>query len=99
MGILSFVAMFSFANGYYAICLGPGHNRKLRIYQITQGLLCLSWFIFAIVGAGPLDGFTKFKYLKICNLGFSIFLGVVEDGLYFSACGLGVYCIITSIKL
>ena len=51
------------------------------------------WFVFSIIGAGPFDGWTKFGALSQCGLGFSIFLGVVQNLIYMVACGLGIYCI------
>jgi hypothetical protein len=51
------------------------------------------WFVFSIIGAGPFDGWAKFGALSECNLGFSIFLGVVQNLIYMLASGLGIYCI------
>jgi hypothetical protein len=42
----------------------------------------------------PFDGWTKFKPLGQCNLGFSIFLGVVQNLIYLTCCGLGIYNVI-----
>ena len=86
--------MASFSNGYYALCQGPNHDRRLWVYRITQGILCICWFIFSILGAGPFDGWAKFGSLSNCGLGFSIFLGVVQNLIYLVACGLGLYCIV-----
>jgi hypothetical protein len=47
------------------------------------------------MGAGPFDGWTKFGALSSCNLGFSIFLGVVQNLIYMVACGLGIFSIIS----
>ena len=95
MGILSFAAMASFTNGYYALCQGPSHRRRYLVYRVSQSLLCLAWFIFSIVGGNsPFDGWTKFKPLSECNLGFSIFLGVMQNLIYLVACGMGIYNVI-----
>ena len=94
MGILTFAAMASFSNGFQALCQGPSHGRRLWVYRITQALLCILWFVFSILGAGPFDGWAKFGALSSCNLGFSIFLGVVQNLIYMVACGLGIFTII-----
>lgn len=91
--------MFSFANGYYAIALGPKHERKIKIYRITQILLCILWFVFSIIGAGCFNGWVKIKTLSKCGLGFSIFLVVVESLLYLTACGLGIFCVVKSFRV
>ena len=91
--------MLSFYNGYYAICQGPGHKRKLLVYQITQGLLCAAWFVFSILSAGPFDGWTKIKVLSECNLKFSIFLSVLQSVVYLTTCALGIYCIIKATRV
>lgn len=75
--IFTFCALFSFSQGYYAICQGPSHGRKYLFYRITQVILIIAWFVFSIISAGPFDGWTKIGTLKECNLGFSIFLAVV----------------------
>lgn len=55
-------------------------------------ILCIAYFIFSIVGgSSPFDGWIKFKPLSECNLGFSIFLAVVQNLIYLIACGLGLY--------
>lgn len=96
MGILSFAAMFSFTNGYYALCQAPSHSRRLLVYRISQFILVICWFVFSIVGGNsPFDGWAKFKALSECNLGFSIFLGVVQNLIYLIACGLGAWNLVT----
>jgi hypothetical protein len=77
IGIFTFASILSFSCGYYALCLGPGHKKKIWIYKITQGLLCTAWFVFSIIPAGPFDGWVKIKVLSECSLWFSIFLAVV----------------------
>ena len=57
------------------------------------------WFVFSILGEGNLDGWTKIKALKQCNLGFSIFLSVVQNFIYLIDCVLGIYCILRVTKL
>eukprot|EP00347_Sterkiella_histriomuscorum_P001124 403373235 len=92
--IFTFCALFSFSQGYYAICQGPGHKRKFCFYQITQVILVIAWFVFSIIKAGPFDGWTKIGVLSECNLGFSIFLAVVQNLIYLTAIALGIYCLI-----
>lgn len=92
--IFTFCAMYSFSLGYYAICQGPGHRRKYLFYRITQVILIIAWFVFSIIKAGPFDGWTKIHVLSECNLGFSIFLAVVQNLLYYTAIALGIYCLI-----
>ena len=82
-----------FSNGFYALCQGPSHYRRLWVYRIGQAVLSLLWFIFSIIGAGPFDGWAKFGALSECGLKFSIFLGVIQNLIYMIACGLGIYCI------
>jgi hypothetical protein len=94
VGILTFAAMASFSNGFYALCQGPSHERRLWVFRISQGILCILWFIFSILGAGPFDGWVKFGSLSACNLGFSIFLGIVQNLIYMVTCGLGIYTIV-----
>jgi hypothetical protein len=92
VGIITFAAMFSFVQGYYAICQGPSHGRKLWLYRVSQVVLCIAYFVFSIVGgSSPFDGWVKFKVLSECGLGFSIFLAVVQNLIYLIACGLGLY--------
>lgn len=65
------------------------------VYRVSQAILCICWFIFSIVGGNsPFDGWTKFKPLSECNLGFSIFLGVMQNLIYFTVCGMGIYNIV-----
>jgi hypothetical protein len=95
VGILSSAAMCSFIFGFQALCQGPSHYRKLWAYRVSQAVLCLCWFIFSIVGgSSPFDGWTKFDVLSECNLGFSIFLGVMQNLMYLVVCGMGIYNII-----
>ena len=54
----------------------------------------MCWFVFSIIGAGPFDGWTKIGTLASCNLGFSIFLAVVQNLIYMVACSLGIYCVV-----
>ena len=86
--------MCSFTNGFYALCQGPSHGRRLWVYRISQGVLCVCWFVFSIIGVGPFDGWAKIGALSRCNLGFSIFLAVVQNLIYMVAIGLGIYCIV-----
>lgn len=86
--------MTSFTNGFYALCQGPSHYRRLWFFRITQPLWCIAWFIFSIIGAGPFDGWAKFGVLSHCHLGFSIFLGVVQNLLYMVTCALGIYTVV-----
>jgi hypothetical protein len=65
----------------------------LWVYRIFQAILSILWFIFSILGAGPFDGWAKFGALSECGLGFSIFLGVIQNLIYMIASGLGIYCI------
>lgn len=74
--IFTFVSVYSFSCGYYAICQGPNHSRQFLLYRISQTILILAWFVFTIIKAGPFDGWTKIPVLSECNLGFSIFLAV-----------------------
>ncbi len=97
--IFTFAAMLSFYHGYYAICQGPNHKRKLLIYQITQGLLCAAWFVFSILNAGPFDGWAKISILSDCGLGFSIFLAVLQSIIYLVTCFLGLFCIYKATKV
>lgn len=92
--LFSFASLFSFSNGYYALCGGPSHGRRLRVYQITQVLLCILWFILSIVSAGNLDGWTKMGMLNECGLKFSMFLAVVQNLVYMIDIGLAVFCVI-----
>ena len=46
--------------------------------------------------AGPFDGWIKINVLSQCNLGFSIFLAVVQNLLYYVAIGLGIFCLVKS---
>lgn len=91
--------MFSFSCGYYAICQGPGHKSKLLYYKISQAILCIFWFIFSIIEAGPFDGWAKINDLSDCNLGFNIFLAVLQSIAYLVASVLGVFCIFKSIRV
>jgi hypothetical protein len=70
------------------------------VYRISQVILCICWFVFSIVGGNsPFDGWAKFKSLSQCNLGFSIFLGVVQNLIYLVVCGMGVYNLVVMRRL
>lgn len=99
MPIFTFVALYSFSCGYYAICQGPNHRRQYLFYRISQVILIIAWFIFAILKAGPFDGWAKISVLSECDLGFSIFLAVVQNLLYYCSIGLGTYCLIRTRQL
>ena len=88
--------MASFNFGYQAICLAPNHDRKFMFYMVSQGILCILWFIFSIISAGSINGWTKIKVLSRtnCKMGFSIFLAVIESLVYLFTMGLGIYCLI-----
>jgi len=94
--IFTCAAIYSFSCGYYAICQGPNHKRQLLIYRISQSILMIFWLIFSIMKAGPFDGWIKIKVLSQCNLGFSIFLAVVQNLLYCVAIGIGIHNLIRS---
>ena len=57
-------------------------------------ILIIAWFVFSIIRAGPFDGWTKIGVLSECNLGFSIFLAVVQNLLYYTTIALGIFCLI-----
>ena len=85
--------MFIFSNGYYALCQGPSHQRRLKVYKIGSLLLCILWFVLSIVGSGNIDGWAKLGMLNSCNLKFSIFLGVLQNVTYYLVIGLNIFCV------
>lgn len=55
--------------------------------------------MFSILNAGPFDGWAKISILSDCNLGFSIFLAVVQSLTYLTACALGIFNIIKASRV
>lgn len=95
-------AHLSFYYGLYGILQEPGKNAqtRIKIYKVSQLFICILWFCFAIMADGSYNGWVKMKRFSQCKeinpdntFGFSTFLAVIENMLYYAAIGLGLFCI------
>lgn len=85
--------MFTFYQGYVAICQGPDHAIALKIYQVTQILCAVLWTVFMLFYPGSANGLFKLTVLKKCGgMGIPIVLSLVESVLYAVATVLGALC-------
>jgi len=85
------LAFFVFYKGYYALCLGNNHGSALKVYYVTQVIICVFFLIFIFIRSGPWNGFTKLPVLSECGLGFSVFLACVEIVLDIIILALGAF--------
>ena len=93
------LSMFVFWNGYYGLCRQPRVTNHLWRFRILQSALCVLWFVFSILSAGPFNGWAEISNLKAAGLYFSVFLSVVESLTYKLACAVGVFCVYMSFRL
>lgn len=89
------LAFYTFYKGYYTVCNGPNHELSSKIYYAAQIFQCVLFFIFTIIHSGAMNGFTKLPILNECDLGFSVFLSVVEIILYYLTIAIGVFSLLT----
>ena len=94
----------SFYYGLYGVLQEPGKNAdtRIKIYKLGQIFLCILWFCFTIIDDGSYNGWIKMGRFADCetinpkghnSFGFSTFLAIIENFLYYAAMGLGIYSI------
>ena len=88
------LAMFTFYQGYVAICQGPNHAIALQIYKVCQIICAILWTVFMLFYPGSANGLFKILVLKKCdgNMSLAVILCLVESVLYAGATVLGALC-------
>ena len=97
-------AHLTFYYGLYGVLQEPGKNAatRIKIYKLAQIFLCILWFCFTIIDDGSYNGWIKLSRFGDCviinpkghnSFGFSTFLAIIENFLYYAAMGLGIFSI------
>ena len=94
-------ANISFYFGLYGILREPGknHEKRIKFYKLSQGVLVAMWFLFTIISSGSHAGWTRFSDFSKCSelnqgsFGFCKLLALVEITMYYSSCFLGSFCL------